>query len=151
MDEKVEGAHQAVNRQEIIDKSINVENVLAVLITHRFFPGKAINATFLQIVLYDAHANTAFKVSVYEKCYPDTPKGVIEALRRLFAIRNLFAHCGLQLTSIVDPDAAGVMDPKRLNTPLDFSRLRQEFMEKEANCMKHFEEKINGLGLTVLQ
>lgn len=143
-------APQAVDRQEIIDRSINVENILAILITHRFFPSEVINSTFLQVVLYDPHANTAFKVSVYEKCYRDTPKQVIEALRRLFAIRNLFAHCGLHITSLVDPDSSGVMDPKNLNTPLDFHKLRSEFLEKEKVCLKHLVDNVNRLGLKEL-
>jgi hypothetical protein len=138
---------QTLNRKEIIDKSINVENILALLITHRFFPGSGINANFLQVVLYDPHANTAFKVSVYEKCYRDTPKQVLEALRRLFSIRNLFAHCGLHIISLVDPDSSGVMDPKNLNTPLDFEKLRTEFLEKEEICLGHLFEKVDTLGL----
>lgn len=136
-----------VDRQEIIEKSINIENILAILITHRFFPGNAINGTFLQIVLYDAHVNTAFKVSVYIKCYPGTPKKVQESLRRLFAIRNIFAHCGLQMTSLVDSESSGVMDPKKINTPLDFQQLRGEFLEKESTCLNHLIGKVDELGL----
>jgi hypothetical protein len=134
---------QPPDRQDVIDRSINVENLLAVLITHRFFPGPVINGKFLQIVLYDQHANTAFKVSVYEKCYSDTHNNVLQALRRLFAIRNLFAHCGLHMTSLVDPDSSGIMDPKKLDTPLNFSALRTEFLEKEQVCLKHLVARLD--------
>lgn len=147
MQDAISHVQQSVDRQEIIEKSINVENILSILITHRFFPSEAVNSTFLQIVLYDPHANTAFKVSVYEKCYQDTPKQVLEALRRLFSIRNLFAHCGLHLTSLVDPESSGVMDPKNLNTPLAFSKLREEFLRKEKICLEHLLERMDTLGL----
>ncbi len=136
-----------VNRQMVIEKSINVENIISILITHKYFPGEAINSTFLQQVLCDPHANTAFKVNVFMKCYPDVPNEIIEKLRRLFNIRNLYAHCGLHLTSIVDPDKSGVLDPEKVNEPLDFAILEAEFLDIEQEVHTYLDGLIATSGL----
>lgn len=137
-----------MNRQEIIEKSINVETIISTLVTHHFFPSAGIgNFEFLHTVMYDQHANTAFKISVFEKCYRNTPKAVLEAMRRLFAIRNIFAHCGLQISSAVDPELSGVVDPKDRDKILDFDDLKKQFVEKEKLCMGHLIAQMKELGL----
>jgi hypothetical protein len=120
-----------VNRHNVIDKAINVENIMCALITHKYFPGPGLNLKFHHEVLYDPYATIGFKISLLKKCYDELSERTINRLRRLFNIRNIFAHCGLHFTSLVDPDKSGVLDPKDRNTMLDFVSLESEFIEHE--------------------
>lgn len=117
-----------INRQEIIEKTIHIENLLSLLITFRYFPEKkAINSDFLQEVLYDPLATSAFKINLLQICYPEFGEDNIQRLRRIFNIRNLFAHCGLEISSVVDPKNFSVIDPNKKNVPLDWKTLTEEF------------------------
>ncbi len=138
-----------VDRQNVIEKSISIENLLSILVTQKFFPGKTINGMFLQQVMYDPHANTAFKVSVFSKCYPEFPHEDVEKIRRLFSIRNIYAHCGLELTSAVDPDKSGIIDPKKLNEPLDFAALEAEFLRIETEVSGKLGRLIASTGVEI--
>jgi hypothetical protein len=120
-----------VDRQSIIERAINVENIVCVLITRHFFQQReGINFNFMHTVLYDPLATSGFKVNVFHKCYPHLTKVEIELLRRIFNIRNFFAHAGLYVTKIADPDAAGYVDPKNRDDFLDFETLAIEFNKK---------------------
>ena len=121
-----------MDRQKVIEKAINIENLISILITFHYFPEekKGININFLQEVLYDPYATTAFKINLLQKCYPEFEKKNIQELRRIFNIRNLFAHCGLEMSSAVDPQNFSVIDPKKKNTRLDYIALENEFNEK---------------------
>lgn len=136
-----------VERQEIIDKAINIEIIISALITAKYFPGELVNSDFLQEVLYDPLASAAFKVNIFEKCYSDVPKKTIESMRRLFNIRNIYAHCGLSMSSKVDPDQSGVMNPKKKNQPLDFEDLKSEFFNKEKNIVNVLFDLIKESGM----
>lgn len=126
-----------VDRQSIIERAINVENIVCCLITRHFFrQHEGINFNFMHTVLYDPLATSGFKVNVFHKCYPHLTKKDIEILRRIFNIRNLFAHVGLYVTKIADPDAAGYVDPKNRNDVLDFEMLAIEFNEKASVAEK---------------
>lgn len=115
------------SRADIIDRSINLEGIISLLVTNHFFPKQPLPLRFLHGVMCDANANTAFKLSVFAKCYPNFPKQLLERSRRIFNIRNIFAHCGIVVTNLVDPDRSGVLDPKHLDEPLDLEALVQEF------------------------
>jgi hypothetical protein len=121
-----------IDRQEIIESSINVENLVSMLITHHFFPVGMVNMDFMHIVMCDSYATTGFKVSVLAKCYPSLKKDLINKLSRLFSIRNIFAHSGLAVSRIADPDAdcTEIMSAKHRDQPLDFEALRNEFLLK---------------------
>lgn len=120
-----------IDRQSIIESAINVENLLCALIARHFFkPHDGINLDFMHTVLYDPLATIGFKVNVLHKCYPDLTKKDIENLRRIFNIRNFFAHAGLRITKRADPDAVGFINPKNQDEFLDFEKLANEFNEK---------------------
>ena len=138
-----------LERQHVIEKAIRIENLLSILVTQKFFPGTSINGRFLQQVMYDPHANTAFKVSVFSKCYPEFPHEDVEKIRRMFSIRNIYAHCGLELTSAVDPGKSGIIDPKKLNEPLDFVALEAEFMRIEAEISEKLGQLIASTGVEI--
>jgi hypothetical protein len=114
-------------RTEVIEKSINLESIISALVTSHFFPNQPLPLKFLHGVMCDAYANTSFRLSVFAKCYPQFPRNLLERCRRVFNIRNIFAHCGLVVTNLVDPDKSGVLDPKSLVEPLDFDALAREF------------------------
>jgi hypothetical protein len=61
-----------MERQKIIEKAINIENIISLLITFHYFPDKekGINSNFLQDVLYDPYATVAFKINLLQKCFP---------------------------------------------------------------------------------
>lgn len=136
-----------IDRQSVIEKAINVEHLISVLITHKFFPGDVFNVTFLKQVMYDPSANTGFKVSVFSKCYPDVPKVSTERIRRIFNIRNIFAHCGPDALAFVDTDRSELFEPERHFEPLDFAALEHEFFELEALVHKELLELIEAAGV----
>lgn len=136
-----------VDRQDIIERSINLENLICMLITLHFFPAKGVKLDFMQIVMCDPSANTAFKVSVFSKCYPQIKRDLIEKMSRMFNIRNLFAHCGLHVTSFADPDNSGIMNPKKMNEPIDFEALRKEFLEKESQALGELFKLVDAAGI----
>ncbi|BCG63993.1 MAG: hypothetical protein methR_P1752 [Methyloprofundus sp.] len=127
-----------VDRQYIIDKSIKLENVLCMLITRYYFPvPEGINLKFMHNVLCDPSANTSFKINVFSKCYPEVEKKHIEYMRRIFAIRNLFAHVGLQVaTSAADPEAGEkkYLHPKDKDKFLDFAGAPCYFTKFRDSC-----------------
>jgi hypothetical protein len=128
-----------MERQKIIERAINIENIISILITFHYFPEKekGINGNFLQDVLYDPHATVAFKVNLLQKCFPEYGEKNIQKIRRIFNIRNIFAHCGLKMSSSVDPKNFSAIDPKKKNEPLDYESLTNEFNKEADNQEKN--------------
>ena len=140
-----------VDRQSIIDRAINVENLLCALITRHFFKQhEGINLYFMHTVLYDPLATSGFKVNVFHKCYPDLTKKKIDLLRRIFNIRNFFAHAGLYVAKVADPDAVGYIDSKNRDEFLDFDTLATEFNEKASEAETLLGELLEKSGVELL-
>jgi hypothetical protein len=137
-----------IDRQSVIEQSINIENLISILITHHFFPGNELNIKFLQQVMYDPSANTGFKVSVFSKCYPDEPKASTERIRRIFNIRNIFAHSGPNVLAFVDPDRAD-SDPH--DELLDFEGLEREFFALEAEARQELVALMDTAGVPAFE
>lgn len=140
-------ADEIVDRQHIIERAINLEHLLCSLVTHHFFPNKALKLSFFHGVMLDPLANSAFRINVFWKCYPGFLKGIIEKLRRIFSIRNIFAHAGLYVTTTADPDAMFFMDPKNKDKRLDFDSLAEEFDQKVDECERLLGEMFEAGGI----
>jgi len=111
-------------RNEIIEKCINLEFVMSIIISQHYF--ETLNMPFLLEVLYDDSCSFGFKRKIVEKIVPDVDKSQINNLNRLGSIRNYFAHCH---PNIIDP-LTGVrvaIDSKRLERTVNFERLYEEF------------------------
>ena len=134
-------------RAEIIEKSINLEAIISSLVTNHFFPNQPLPLKFLHGVMCDANANTSFKLSVFAKCYPNFPRKLLERCRRIFNIRNIFAHCGVVVTNLVDPDKSGVLDPKSLEEQLDLEALAQEFQQNYEPVVLELFSLMKALGI----
>jgi hypothetical protein len=123
-----------INRTDILDRAMNIENLLSILITYYFFPGEAIKLDFLQKVLNDESASANYKRSLFFKCYPETDKKIDENIRRIFSIRNTFAHSGLAIHLFTDEEAKHP-DPRKVGSFIDFDALNKELLEKEKDVL----------------
>lgn len=141
-----------MERQKVIERAINIENIISMLITFHFFPNKekGIDSNFLQDVLYDPYATIAFKINLLQKCFPGFGEKNIQKLRRIFNIRNIFAHCGLRMSSSVDPKNFSVIDPKKKNEPLDYKKLTDEFNKEAEDQEKNLFELAKQSGIPIL-
>lgn len=140
-----------MDRQIVIDRAINIENLVSSLITIHYFPAKGLNIKFMHEVLYDPHCNFSLKINILRKCYPQTSNQLIEQLRRISNIRNIYAHCGLNITNIADPDKTGVMDPKDYNKPLEFEKLEKEFTDLAKEIEEQLFRILKETGLVIEQ
>ena len=56
-----------VDRQRVIERAINLENLLCCLITVRFFPGESVNYNFMHTVHFDPYATSGYKIYLWEQ------------------------------------------------------------------------------------
>jgi len=116
-------------RGEVINRAINVERVVDVFITQYFF--KKVNIDFMTKALYDEYFNFGLKINILSKITKDNK--LINDLRRLSSIRNLFAHTGLILQEYIDPfdHSKGFItktpNPKKLEENIEYAELYSEF------------------------
>ena len=134
-------------RAQIIEKSINLETIVSCLVTNYFFPKQPLLLRFFHGVMCDAYANTSFKLSVFAKCYPDFPRKQLDRGRRVFNIRNLFAHCGVEVTILADPDKCGILGPKSFDERLDFESLADEFHQNYEPLLSELIELMKSRGI----
>lgn len=112
-------------RSEVIEKTINIEWLIHVIISQHYFGRVRID--FVSEVLYDEQCPFALKRRIVLKLCPGLQGETEQQLNRINTIRNFFAHVG---QSIVDgPNADG---PSRIPSPRDFSKsVDFEAMHKE--------------------
>ena len=120
-------------RSEVITSFIGVEQLLNCIISQHYF--KAINKSFFLEVLYDAYFDFGLRRRILEKFLPQDQNAMLQPLNRMAAIRNYFAHCGLEVIENVGlpilEELGPVLDPQNTERPLDFERLFNEFKELE--------------------
>lgn len=139
-----------IDRNKVINKAVNIESMLCVLITAYFFPDKkALNMDFMSKLFNDEAASANYKRSVFMKCYPDTTKAMNESIRRVFSIRNTFAHIG---SFFVDPIGAspGHLNPKPEKGHVDLEALQEELLSLTPDIESYFFELLNSSGIEAI-
>jgi hypothetical protein len=131
-------------RGEIIEKFINIETIVGAIISQHYL--KIVHFPFLTEVLADEYFNFGLKVKILRKIFPDDA-ATLEQLARLNAIRNYFAHSGLQFCD--KPGKEGTvqfLDMRKLGKTVDFGKLYAEFMSIEARVVEFLADKFKGMG-----
>ena len=119
-------------RAEVIEKAINIEWLMSVIISQHYF--KLPNKDFLFEVLYDEYFSFGLKRRILEKIVQDFDKEKLHNLNRINSIRNYFAHCnqivfeGSEFPK--EDDQGKVIDPRNLDREIDFESLHKEFMSR---------------------
>ena len=116
-------------RSEVIERAINIEWLMAAVISQHYF--KFPNAPFLFEVLYDEQFSFSLKRRIIEKITAPN-KLHIQSLNRIGTIRNYFAHCNQEVSRVSAPSEFFVPDPRNTEKPVDFESLYQEFMRLAA-------------------
>ncbi len=137
-------------RSEVIEKFINIETLINVIISQRYFK-KVIEAFFFE-VLYDAYCTFSLKRNILKKINPDFK---LQNLERLNSIRNYFAHCNQLVFEGPELPTEGqkgkIFDPKNLTKELDFEKLYNEFIKLEKNVndeLYEFYKSLNGISFS---
>jgi len=119
-------------RSEVIEGFILLEAIVDCFINTHYM-GKP-SMAFHEEVLYDEYFSFGLKVRIVEKVLDSEEKTVVQSLRRVNNIRNLFAHCGMLRYESGEVFAP---NPRKLDKKLDFEALYAEFMER-VPILQHF-------------
>jgi hypothetical protein len=135
-------------RSEVITSFIGVEQLLNCIISQHYF--KAINKSFFLEVLYDAYFDFGLRRRILEKFLPQDQNAMLQPLNRMAAIRNYFAHCGLEVIENVGlpilEEHGPVPDPRNPERPIDFEKLFNEFKKREQEVVRPLAEVFRNLG-----
>jgi len=139
----------------VIEKMINLETIISVIISQHYF--KKVRKDFLLEVLYDEYFSFGLKRRIFEKIIKKTPgdfnKPYVDDLNRLNTIRNLFAHCGIEIFSPPTPSSANMKsrfpNPKAVDKELDFESLYTEFCSKESAVSSYLGTLLEKSGVTL--
>jgi hypothetical protein len=135
-------------RAEVIEKFINLEWLINAIISQHYF-GKVIRPFVLE-VLYDQFCSFGLRRRIVEKIVRDIDAKQIDSLNRLSNIRNYFAHVGPEIFSGPDVPGKGqsgvVPDPRKLDKPVDFTGLYEEFQKLEPGVAEYLFEVYQRLG-----
>jgi len=115
-------------RSEVIESFIGLEACIDAVIGIHYL-GK-LSMAFYEEVLYDEYFSFGLKARILEKilCADGDPQpALIQRLRRLNNIRNIFAHCGVQRYDSATKRSY-TPNPRKLDTALDFGELHSEFV-----------------------
>ncbi|WLH87867.1 hypothetical protein PSH87_14315 [Pseudomonas sp. FP453] len=115
-----------IDRNDVLDKAIAIESLMSILITLKFFPLHGAKIDFLEIMMNDESATTNYKRSVLMKCYPEA-KGIDEAIRSVFYIRNVFAHSGGLVFHPIDGSSPINLDPRKPGQDIDLEGKLKKF------------------------
>ena len=111
---------------------------------------KMVRLDFLTQVLCDEYFNFALRRNLLKKICPSFGGKVFETLGRLNTIRNLFAHCNLEMFKGPEkPNSNSVgtiFNPRNPREELDFKLMHQEFIEKEKAVLQFLIEQYQERG-----
>jgi hypothetical protein len=110
-------------RATVIERAINVEGLLDVIISQHYL-GR-VTKSFLFDVLYDEYFSFGLKVKIFGK--KSTERSAVHKLNRLGSIRNYFAHRGRLTVDFERGEYPFVPDPKKPSEPINFESLLREF------------------------
>lgn len=119
-------------RSEVIEGFILLEAIVDCFINTHYM-GKP-SMAFHQEVLYDEYFSFGLKVRIVEKILGSEEKTMVQSLRRVNNIRNLFAHYAKLR---YEGGESFAPNPRKLDKKLDFEALYAEFM-KIVPILQHF-------------
>lgn len=135
-------------RGEIIEKFMNIELIISCIIARNYAPKEnGINKTFLTDVLYDEYFHCGLKIRILEKIVEDSI--LIQELRRLNKIRNIFAHSGHTILTKLE---IGKLREKKVNLSRsieqnpDYQKLYNEFRKKQKTCSEKLSDILRNGG-----
>lgn len=112
-------------RSEVIERTINIEWMLNVIITQHYF-GRLLYSFVLE-VLYNEYFSFALKHRIFKKIVKNLDNKKLQYLNRVNTIRDYFAHCSQKIVEIRKGDVKmKAIDPKDLSKELDFEALYKE-------------------------
>ena len=117
-------------RSEVIEKFINIEWIINMIISFHYFG--VLKENFSYDVLYDEYFSFGLKRRILEKVLTNRnklDKSIIDKLNRMNTIRNYFAHCH----NVVSKHGSEkyIPDPRDTDKPVDFEKLHSEFVKNE--------------------
>lgn len=140
-----------MDRTEVIEMAINVETIMSIMITHHFFPGEGVYFPFITKVLNDEGFTANLRRSIFIKCYPDTPNQIDNSIRRLFSIRNIFAHSGLYYGVLGSSGDSGMVEglqsAKKPGKIDDLEALLCEAKSLNSEILSFLEKELEKLGI----
>lgn len=137
-------------RSDIVEKYINLEILINSCISQYFF--KNINSSFYFYVLFDPHFSYQLRINIFRKIvnglskesYSGDMEKLNRKLQRVGEIRNIFIHvAGLKfhpskdgmndivITKSSIEEEGFTPDPKNPSSPLNFTKLYNEFLSLE--------------------
>lgn len=138
------------DRNEVIGRAVNIEFILCGLITAYFFPNKkALNFDFMSKLFNDEGASANYKRSVFMKCYPDTTKAMDKNIRRVFSIRNTFAHIGSFFVERIGA-SHGHLSPDPKKGYVDLEALQAELLSLTPDIEAYLFGLLNAAGIEVI-
>jgi hypothetical protein len=135
-------------RSEVIEKSINLENIINAIISQHYF--KKVVISFYLEVLYDEYFSFGLRRRILTKVVRDMEQDKLNKINRLHTIRNYFAHCGPELfdgsMSPVEGSTGRIPHPRKPEESLDFSELYTEFTKIEPEISKYLFDIYTSIG-----
>lgn len=112
-------------RSEVIEGMISVEWYMNAVICQHYF--NRVDRSFWLDVLYNEQFSFGLRRSIVERIAGKD----WQDLRRIGTIRNLFAHCDIELTDIRAgvPGQPRTPDPRKPEKDVNFAELFKEFRE----------------------
>lgn len=122
-----------INRTEVIERAIAIDSLLSLAITNHYF--KNIQNDFLLEVMYDEYFSTGLKIRILKKIFSkDIDNKKEAAIRRIFSIRNIYAHLNTRIYNgknwiVINPmDYDKGFDKQNgFGKGIDFNKLYLEF------------------------
>ncbi|MEP6879876.1 MAG: hypothetical protein ABI865_13615 [Nitrosospira sp.] len=117
-------------RADVIEKFLEIENLVNALISHHYFG--FLHGSFLFNFLYDEYCSFALKRNVLLKICPELQPHK-DSLHRIANIRNQFAHCGIKVIDGPNPNGtARFPDSKNFNKTIDFHGSYNKFLQLQS-------------------
>jgi len=154
-DNKVDKQRLMKLRGLVIDQMINLETMISAIICQHYF--NRVRKDFLLEMLYDEQFTFALKRRIFEKIINKTPSDLNEQsmrdIYRLNTIRNLFAHCGIEIISPPTPLSSDrrrrIPNPRAVDKELDFESLYAEFTRKGSAVSNYLQKLLIKSGVTL--
>ena len=141
-----QGLSQA--RAEVIEKFINLEWLVNAIISQHYF--RKVMLPFVLEVLYDEYCSFGLKRRILKKIVRDIDAKQMDNLNRLNTIRNYFAHRGQEIfrgSGVPSEGQLGIVpDPRKLDEPIDFAHLYEDFQRLEPGVAEYLVELYQRLG-----
>ena len=135
-------------RGDIVEKFINIENLVSLIISRHYVPIKdGISTKFTSEVLFDEYFNFGLKVKILVKILGEESSWTQE-LRVLSKIRSAFAHRGTVIVTH-DGEEKTVDLSEGFDKDFDYEKRYAEFLDKEKKITKKLGEVLEEKGVSI--